>query len=330
MVMPRDPFTLLTLRDLGEAQLLQRLGSHCQGIGDDGALLNLDPWAGELVVTTDVLVDGVHFSDRTTPAHASGYRAAAANLSDLAAMGSRPLGMVVGLGLPADTPVAWVDELYAGLTDCGDPWGCPIVGGDVCRSPHRFISITALGRVDPGRAIRRHTAQVGDALVVTGVHGSSRAGLALLQDPGLADLDLDPNLQSRWIRAHQYPQPRLDGIPYLASFSRVTGMDTSDGLADALVQICTLSGVDALVERIPMDPDLQVHFPDQAQRWALYGGEDFELLLSLPPHDAEQLVKSLPGAVMIGSILPPQGDPGQVQVVGWGSLDRAQGFSHFA
>ncbi|MGF1574975.1 MAG: thiamine-phosphate kinase [Cyanophyceae cyanobacterium] len=324
------PLNLLRLKDLGEIGLLQRLRPFCQRVGDDGAIL--DPISGQVVVTTDVLVDGVHFSDLTTPAFAVGYRAAAANLSDLAAMGSLPVGMVVGLGLPRDTPVAWIEELYQGLNACAEPWGMPIVGGDLCRAAHRFISITALGQVQPGRAIERHRPQVGDYLVVTGSHGSSRAGLALLQDRQGWSQEWDPSQIEHLIKTHQYPQPRLDVLPLLASFDRVAGMDTSDGLADALVQVCGASGVGARVEarQIPMDEGLRLIFPGQSLEWALYGGEDFELLLSLPPAHAHALVAALPGSAVIGEVVAPTGDPGVVEVIDWGQLDRAQGFAHFS
>ncbi len=326
---PLPPLSPLLLRDIGEAGLLKRLHPFCQWVGDDGAVL--DPVVGQLVVTTDVLVDGVHFSDLTTPALSVGYRAATANLSDLAAMGSCPLYMVVGLGLPADTAVTWVEELYQGLRACGDPWSVAIVGGDLCRAAQRFVAITALGEVQPGRAILRNQAQVGDWLVVSGCHGSSRAGLALLQDPQLREQGRDPDGAARLIKAHQYPQPRLDGVTLLQPFARVAGMDSSDGLADALVQVCGLSGVDAKVEsdQIPMDPALKSLFPQQALEWALYGGEDFELLLSLPPDQAERLVSQLPGSAVIGEVIKATGDPGSVVVEGWGQLDRGRSFAHF-
>lgn len=326
---PLPPPPSLVLRDIGEAGLLKRLHPFCQWVGDDGAVL--DAVVGQLVVTTDILVDGVHFSDLTTPALSVGYRAATANLSDLAAMGSSPLYMVVGLGLPADTAVTWVEELYQGLRACGDPWSVAIVGGDLGRAAQRFVAITALGEVQPGRAILRNQAHVGDWLVVSGCHGSSRAGLALLQDPERLRWVPDPEGLARLIKAHQYPQPRLDVVPLLQPFARVGGMDSSDGLADALVQVCALSGVDAVVEsdRIPMDPALTALFPSQALEWALYGGEDFELLLSLPPDQAQSLVSHLPSSAVIGEVVKAAGDPGSVVVEGWGPLERGHSFAHF-
>ena len=176
----------LRVRELGEQGLLRRLLAFCppEIVGDDAAVLTVQS-GRSLVVTTDVLVDGVHFSDRTTAPEDAGWRAAAANLSDLAAMGAMPLGITVGLAVPGDLTVDWVERMYAGLTQCLQSYGTAIVGGDICRSSVTSISITALGEVDPDRIIRRATAQPGNAIVVTGYHGGSRAGLELLLHPEL-------------------------------------------------------------------------------------------------------------------------------------------------
>jgi thiamine-monophosphate kinase len=322
----------LRVQDIGEQGLLKRLLAFCPAeiVGDDAALLTVA--AGRsLVVTTDVLVDGVHFSDRTTAPEDAGWRAAAANLSDLAAMGASPLGITVGLAVPGDRTVAWAERMYAGLTECLQTYDTVIVGGDVCRSTVTTISITALGQVEPDRAIRRATAQPGDAIVVTGPHGGSRAGLELLLHPEAGrDLSLDD--RAPLIRIHQRPKPRLDVLPEL-SRGRVAGMDSSDGLADAIVQICRASGVGATVDRsqIPIPPALRGWVAaHQALEWALYGGEDFELVLCLDLEAAQRLVDRLgAGAAIVGTItatpevwLTGQGEPTQL------TLDR--GFQHFA
>src|SRR3712207_3061345 len=175
----------LNVQDIGEQGLLKQVQSFCPSaiVGDDAAVLPTEP-GKLLVVTSDVLVDGVHFSAgfapqsvRTTPPESAGWRAAAANLSDLAAMGASPLGITIGLGLPGQTPVEWVERLYQGMTQCLQRFGAAIVGGDLCRSPVITIAITAFGQVKPEQVIRRSTAQPGDAILVTGFHGSSRAGL---------------------------------------------------------------------------------------------------------------------------------------------------------
>lgn len=304
----------MRVKEIGEQGLLKIVQRYCPAeiVGDDAAILPLVA-DQSLVVTTDMLVDQVHFSDRTTSPSDVGWRSAAANLSDLAAMGAYPLGITVALGLTGETAVEWVEQLYQGLSDCLNQYNTPIVGGDICRSAINCISITAFGTVIPELAIRRSLAQPGDIILVTGYHGDSRAGLELLLHP-----ELNPKLNAEerlsLIQAHQRPQPRLDILPHLhpiladSPSTRIAGMDSSDGLADALVQICRASGVGAKVERsqIPLSRAIQNFVsPQQALEWALYGGEDFELVLCLPPQRGQQLVTTLgKGATMIGEITP--------------------------
>ncbi|MBW4523007.1 MAG: thiamine-phosphate kinase [Scytolyngbya sp. HA4215-MV1] len=302
----------LRVKDLGEQGLLRLVQSFCPVdiIGDDAALLTPHP-GRSLVVTSDVLVDGVHFSDRTTTATDVGWRAAAANLSDLAAMGATPLGITVGLALPGEVPVAWVEGVYQGMTHCLNRYGAAIVGGDLCRSAVITLAITALGEVAPNSAIRRGNAQPGDAILVTGAHGASRAGLELLlyREAGQS---LSLEARNDLIQAHQRPHPRLDVLPLfkILSSSRIAGMDSSDGLADAVLQICRASSVGARIERdrIPMPEAFQRWLsPDQALNWALYGGEDFELVLCLPPTEARELVQQLgKPAAIVGTITTDQ------------------------
>ncbi len=339
------------VKDIGEQGLLEKLQRFCPSeiIGDDAAVLETAP-GQSLVVTTDVLVDGVHFSNLTTSPEDAGWRAAAANLSDLAAMGASPLGITVGLGLPSELRVSWVERLYQGMTECLQKYNTPIVGGDVVRSPVTTLAITAFGQVNPSQIIRRSAAVVGDAIVVTGVHGASRAGLELLLHPELGE-NLNNEEKTALIRAHQRPQPRLDVLPILwkiltpnsctDAINRVStqlpiaGMDSSDGLADAIIQICRASGVGAVLEyrQIPL-PKTFNHWltPDQALKYALYGGEDFELVLCLPQELASALVQHLgEGAAIAGRITAgstvilhdeQKKFPDQV-------LSLSQGFQHF-
>ncbi|MFP4102475.1 thiamine-phosphate kinase [Coleofasciculus sp.] len=301
------------IRDIGEQGVLKRLQRFCPSdiVGDDAAIMP-NPEPGQLlVVTTDVLVDGIHFSDRTTSAEDVGWRAVAANLSDLAAMGSSPLGITVGLSLPGDVAVNWVERLYQGMSECLQPYNTPIVGGDVCHSPVITVSITAFGQVLSQRVMRRSNAKVGDAIVVTGVHGASRVGLELLLNPEFGK-DLNEKERSRLIQAHQRPKPRLDILPQLWEILAsqfpipLTAMDSSDGLADAIAQICRASGVGAVVERdaIPIPSVLpQLTSPEQVWDWVLYGGEDFELVLCLPEPLAQVFVEEFAaGSAIIGYI----------------------------
>ncbi|MBN3869857.1 thiamine-phosphate kinase [Nostoc sp. JL33] len=336
------------VKDIGEQGLLERLQRFCppEIIGDDAAVLETAP-GQSLVVTTDVLVEDVHFSKLTTSPEDAGWRAAAANLSDLAAMGASPLGITVGLGLPGEVKVSWVERLYQGMTECLQKYNTPIVGGDIVRSPVTTLAITAFGQVNPSQIIRRSAAVVGDAIVVTGVHGASRAGLELLLHPELGE-QLNDVEKTALIRAHQRPQPRLDvlpilwkifdsqsKIPNLKSKISVAGMDSSDGLADAILQICRASGVGAVLERrqIPL-PKTFKHWltEDQALEYALYGGEDFELVLCLPYSLASAFVQHLgEGTAIVGSITSgstvllhdeQKKFPDQV-------LSLSQGFQHF-
>lgn len=301
----------LLVKELGEQGVLKILQQFCPQsvIGDDAAVLSAPESGQSLVITTDVLVDGVHFSDRTTSAEDVGWRATAANLSDLAAMGAYPLGITVGLSLTSDLAVSWVERLYQGITKCLEKYNSVVVGGDVCRSAVLTVSITAFGQVDPHRILRRATANVGDAIVVTGDHGASRAGLELLLNPEFGK-NLSQLEYASLTQIHQRPQPRLDVLPILEQVVgeslTVTGMDSSDGLADAVVQICRASGVGAIIHRdlLPLPPILnKLVSPEEACDWTLYGGEDFELVLCLSPEPAQELVNKLgKDARIIGNI----------------------------
>ncbi|TVQ13131.1 MAG: thiamine-phosphate kinase [Leptolyngbya sp. DLM2.Bin27] len=330
-----------TIADLGELGLLERLFRYCPGdvVGDDGAVVTLPP-GRHLVVTTDVLVEGVHFSDRTTAPADVGWRTVAANLSDLAAMGAEPEGITVGLSLPGHTPIAWVEGLYQGMADCLGRWGGVVLGGDLCRAEVIGVAITALGSVVPQRALYRRSAQPGQAILVTGRHGRSRAGLELLLHPERG-AEVAPADRDRWVMAHQRPQPRFDAIAVLQDLigeagdtAAIAAMDSSDGLANAVLQLCRASGVGAQLHQddLPIDRALTDWLgPAQAIDWCLYGGEDFELVLCLPWPLARALRDRLgqtcaivgeTTAALAVEIHAADGDLPQV-------LSLSQGFQHF-
>ncbi|MBE9155732.1 thiamine-phosphate kinase [Nodosilinea sp. LEGE 06152] len=331
-----------TIAELGELGLLQRLFRFCPGdvIGDDGAVVALPP-DQRLVVTTDVLVDGVHFSDRTTAPTDVGWRAVAANLSDLAAMGASPVGITVGLSLPGHTPLAWVEGLYEGMAAGLSRWGGVVLGGDLCRADTKSVAITALGSVRPERALYRHRAQPGQAIVATGHHGLSRAGLELLLHPErgveVAEADRD-----RWVAAHQRPQPRFDAIAVLgqvlgaeANTDAIAAMDSSDGLANAVLHLCQASGVGAVLraDDLPIDPAVATWVGrSQAIDWCLYGGEDFELVLCLPWPQARALRTELgSNCTIVGETTATLGVELQpADAVPPTVLSFNQGFQHFA
>ncbi|NJO21292.1 MAG: hypothetical protein HC838_16340 [Spirulinaceae cyanobacterium RM2_2_10] len=199
------------------------------------------------------------------------------------------------------------------------------------------MAITALGSVTPAQALRRQTAQPGDAIVATGWHGASRAGLELLLHPQAGQM-LAAEARDRLICAHQYPRPRFDVLPYLEALTLEhppAAMDSSDGLADAVLQLCRTSGVGARLDgaALPMPPELASWLASETTlEWTLYGGEDFELVLCLPEGAARSLVAALGhGAAIIGQITagsevtlstPDGSSPEQ-------TLTLTRGFQHF-
>ena len=328
------------LGELGEWELIDRLAAFAPAgqFADDAAVLQP---AAELVVNTDVLVEGVHFSDATTDGYAAGWRAAAANLSDLAAMGCRGShGLTVGLVAPASTRWSWVEGVYQGLQACLSPHGGVLLGGDCSSGSQRLLAITALGPLQAGAAIRRGDGRPGDALVCTGPHGLSRLGLALLQEEQAAPQRqaLPAELKTAAIAAHRFPRPRFDAVQALHRSRpagqpwRVGGTDSSDGLAAAAAAIARASGCRAQLSRtaLPLAPAMAELA--EAEAWCLGGGEDFELVLALEPAWAAAVVAALPGSQVIGHLdaLEPEAEKAAALV--WeqdGGPVKVGGYSHF-
>jgi thiamine-monophosphate kinase len=330
----------VSLADLGEWELIRRLAAFAPpgALDDDAALLEAGPSQGSgqgsgrstLVVNTDVLVEGVHFSDATTAPSDVGWRAAAANLSDLAAMGcTEVVGVTVGLVAPPATPWSWVVGVYGGLGEALDRYGGTLLGGDCSGGGQRLLAITALGRLaGDGGPIRRRGGRPGDWLVSTGPHGLSRLGLALLQEPAGATAGAvrgAAGLAERAIASHQRPVPRFDAVQALIATRpagmpwRVGGCDSSDGLAAAVRAIASSSGCAAQLDRarLPLDPAMAALA--EAEAWCLGGGEDFELVLALEPGWAEALTAGLPGSSVIGALVAGRD----------GAVGKEGGYQHF-
>ena len=267
------------LAELGELGLLRELERRglAERIGDDVAVLD-----GGLVVTQDALVEGIHFQLDWTTWHDLGYKAAAVNLSDLAAAGAEPEALMVSLALPPDTETASVLALYEGLNEPG----VPLRGGDTAAGDRVYLSVTALGRSErvPGRA----GAKPGDVLVVTGPLGGSAAGLRALE-LGLEGFD-------ELVRMHNRPPLRLAEGRSLASVAHAL-IDLSDGIATDARHIAERSGcaVEIEIERLPLAPRIEEVGPESF--WTL--GEDYELLAALAPGDA-----AATGYVVVGRCLP--------------------------
>ncbi len=251
------------------------------GIGDDAAAWQ--PSRSHLsVVTTDALVDGVHFSsDRMSPG-AVGHRAMAANLSDIAAMGARPVLVTVALGVAPGTSEAWILECYRGMAALAAQHGARIVGGDITGSPAVSLALTIVGEVARTRLKRRDGGRPGDVVAVTGPLGASRAGLELMRG---AVAGADQAARVAATRAFERPEPRVREGRWLAASQHVRAMmDSSDGLSTDLARLARASGCGATVDAVPVHPAAtavaQAVAADPAG-WALDGGEDFELIVSV-------------------------------------------------
>jgi len=291
----------------GEFALVDRLARQSQvnhpdlvaGIGDDAAVIGGSfPDGDYLLVTTDMLVENIHFRrDWATPLQV-GIKSVACNVSDIAAMGGTPTFMFVSMALSPDTEVAWVEALYKGMAEACRRYGVVIAGGDTTHGEVAAISITLLGRVSPENLRLRSHAHPGELLCVTGSLGGSAAGLAMLA----AGLEPPPNLKEK----HLAPGCRLDVSPAIASLARAM-IDISDGLAAEVNHICDQSGTGAeiAVADIPIDPSVRLAARLTGKDpldFALSGGEDFELLFSISPENKQLLEKNGIQVVAIGWI----------------------------
>lgn len=290
------------------------------GIGDDAALLQAPP--GEvLVVSTDTLVAGRHFP-RDTPAEAVGWKALAVNLSDIAAMAATPRWVTLALTLP-EVPERWLHAFAQGFATLARQYGVCLVGGDTTQGP-LSITMTVLGSVPLGQALRRSGAKAGDALAVTGTLGDAALALQHWQQ-GRAVI---PALRQRL----DCPSPRLQEGLALRGLA-TAGLDVSDGLAGDLGHILHASGVGATLfaEALPRSAEFDAHAGDDALSLQLHGGDDYELLLTIPPqHLAEARLRlSALGTplTVIGTIQP---EPGlRLRHNGYVQTLEARGYQHF-
>jgi len=288
-------------------------------IGDDAAVLR--PRAGaEWVVTTDAFLENVHFLRKIHPPKAAGYKALARATSDIAAMGARPRYFFLTLGLPDACSGAWLDGFLGGMARAARRFGLTLAGGDTTKYLVVVASLTVLGETERGKAVLRSGARPGDLLCVSGRLGEAELGLRLIQKKS--------HRRGPWrtlLKKHLYPEPRLKLGEWLAARRFATSMiDTSDGLSTDLGHICEASGVGAKVwaSKIPA-----VKIPEELQslgldlvELALHGGEDYELLFTVPKKLAGRLPRKagdVPIAI-IGEITSHKG----IMLVGAGGLEK--------
>lgn len=267
--------------DLSEDELIAAIGRVLSGSGpevlvgpgDDAAVVR--PGSGELVLTTDAMVEGVHFlTDRTTPRDL-GYKAIAVSVSDIAAMAGSPRFALCAMTLTDAIDAAWVVEVAGGMRECCDEFALSLVGGNLSRGRELSIVVSVTGEVGPGRAVQRHGARPGDHVVVTGSLGGAAAGLRAATQRSWTDDERDA------IRRSMRPVPRVGEATILSAAGVTAMMDVSDGLAIDLSRLCRASEVGARIEiaRLPLHPAATLGE-------ALGGGEDYELLATLPSSDA--------------------------------------------
>lgn len=241
------------------------------GIGDDAALWQPSR-SHRSAISTDMLVEGVDFTRELMSLEDAGWRAMAANLSDLAAMGARPVLATVALSFPESATQEEILELYRGVAECSARYRCSIAGGDLSRAPVWTIAITVVGEVRPSREKLRSRGRPGDVLAVTGALGAARAGL-FGEDGGS--------------QAFKRPEPRIDEGRFLAASRNVAAMmDISDGLSTDVRRLATASGCGADLDTIPVADSARSRAQargENAEQFALAGGDDFELLAAIRP-----------------------------------------------
>lgn len=287
----------------GELQWIERIrqraaitargaGGLRLGIGDDCAILS-PPRGHEIVLTTDMSLEGRHFRRDWHPPRSVGHRALARGLSDLAAMGARPLAAFLSLAIPraVAAEATWIEGFLDGLLALAAATKTPLAGGDTAEAACSDITIdiVLLGATPTGRALRRAGAQPGDRIFVTGALGGSAAELASFSVPAPKRDSAKPAPKAKPAtpdHPHLYPQPRLAaGQSILRRRLATACIDLSDGLSTDLAHLCTASNVAAEIEiaHLPLHPLTRTQSRDAALHSALHGGEDYELLFTAPP-----------------------------------------------
>lgn len=333
---------------LGEFGLIEKLTrdfplkneSSRMGIGDDAAVLSFGD--KEALVTTDLLLEGIHFDLRYVPLKHLGYKAAVVNFSDIYAMNGCPKQITVSLGVSSRFTVEHLEELYSGIRLACEVYGVDLVGGDTSASVTGLvISITCIGEAAKDKIVYRNGAMPTDLICVSGDLGAAYMGLQLLERENRVAADAEPGFEpdfsgKEYILERQLkPEARRDIVKMLAEHGiRPTSMmDVSDGLSSELLHICKSSGVGCRVyeDRIPIDYQTAVmaeEFNMNLVTAAMNGGEDYELLFTIPLADKEK-IENLRGVSMIGYVTKPELGAAMVTRDGAEMSIRAQGWNAF-
>ncbi|MCH5329041.1 MAG: thiamine-phosphate kinase [Coprobacter sp.] len=340
------------IASLGEFGLIKHLTRHLElknssslkGVGDDAAVLSYPE--KQILVTTDLLLEGIHFDLTYVPLKHLGYKSAVVNFSDIYAMNGQPRQITVSLGVSKRFSVEDMEEFYAGLRLACEVYGVDIVGGDTSASLTGLtISITCIGEGDKERIVYRNGAKENDLICVSGDFGAAYMGLQLLEREKrvfAGESDFTPAFEGReyLLERQLKPEARKDIVAELAKHNIVPTamMDVSDGLSSELLHICDQSGTGCRIyeERIPIDYQTAVmaeEFNMNLITAALNGGEDYELLFTVPLTCHDEVV-TLPGVRVIGHVTSPalgaylitrDGAEIALKAQGWNSLGSENG-----
>jgi thiamine-monophosphate kinase len=334
------------ISSLGEFGLIDHLTKNIEhqhassivGVGDDAAII--DHFGKQTVITTDLLIEGVHFDLMYTPLKHLGYKSVVVNLSDVYAMNATPTQIVIAIGFSNRFSLEAIDEFYEGVYAACEKYGVDVIGGDTTSSQKGFIiSITAIGEVSPDKYVRRNTAQKGDLLCVSGDLGAAYIGLLFLErekkifieSPGVQpDLEGESYVIGRLLK----PEARKDIIEFFSqnNITPTSMIDISDGLSSEILHICTQSSLGCVLyeEKIPIaEPTRSAAFKFEIDptACALSGGEDYELLFTIPQSEHDKLVLNEEISV-IGHMT--EADQGVTIITKGGSKHpiTAQGWNH--
>ena len=344
----KDESKRTEISEFGEFGLIEHLTKHfkiqnpstIKGIGDDAAVMEYGDL--ETVVSTDLMLEGIHFDLMYTPLKHLGYKAVVVNVSDIYAMNARPTQITMSLGISNRFSVEALEEFYAGVQLACNYYGVDLVGGDTSSSRQGMvISVTAIGVAPKEKIVYRSTAKEGDLICITGYLGNAYLGLQILEREKQIfqeHPEIQPELDDSEVFISRFLKPEA-GRDTIALFAKAnlipTSMiDLSDGLASDLYHICNASGVGAYIEEsgVPIHIDAQMKAIDEFKldpiTVALHGGEDYELLFTIDPKDLDK-VKMMPNLYIAGEITAKE-DGLKLHTKG-GNIHplKAQGWKHF-
>ena len=334
------------ISSLGEFGLIDHLTKNIElqnassllGVGDDAAVI--DHFGKQTVITTDLLVEGVHFDLMYTPLKHLGYKSVIVNLSDIYAMNATPTQIIIGMGISNRFSVEAIDEFYEGVYAACEAYDVDLVGGDTTSSQKGFIiSVTAIGEVAPDKYVKRSTAKKGDLLCVSGDLGAAYVGLLFMErekkifveSPGVQpDLEGESYVIGKLLK----PEARKDIISFFAQAEIVptSMMDISDGLSSEILHICRQSNLGCVLyeDKIPTAEEMKTaayKFEIDPTACALSGGEDYELLFTLSQSDYDKIVLN-EQISLVGYMTEPEQKPTIITKGGSKHLITAQGWNH--